>query len=153
MEIRGVDHFGPALVNPDFFIDGLAVRAVPVAAGIIMDFCVAALGTDTDIAAKVAGFAPDDGTSCLFLDLGLEGGAFAESAIGIPENFLYFKAWRDTAVRAEADARHFLKFLVSHVFPLRSGQKDSRSYYVKAGQGGRRSWWNLKNGDQERPGV
>ena len=61
MEIRGIDHFGTALVNPDLLIHSLAVGTVTVAAGIIMCFGMPALCTDTDVAAACFGFAPDDG--------------------------------------------------------------------------------------------
>ena len=36
MEIRGINHFCSALVNPEFLINGLTVGAVPVAAGIVV---------------------------------------------------------------------------------------------------------------------
>lgn len=56
MEVRGIDDFGTPLIHPDFLIDSLAVRAVTVSAGIIVDFGISAVGTDREIAAKPAGF-------------------------------------------------------------------------------------------------
>ena len=56
MEVRGIDDFGTPPIHPDFLIDSLAVRAVTVSAGIIVDFGISAVGTDREIAAKPAGF-------------------------------------------------------------------------------------------------
>ncbi len=44
MEIRRINHLSPSLIDPDFFIDGLAVT---VAAGIIVGFCMVAVFTDS----------------------------------------------------------------------------------------------------------
>lgn len=38
MEVRGIDDFGPATIDPAFFLYSLAVRAVTVFAGIIVYF-------------------------------------------------------------------------------------------------------------------
>lgn len=57
MEVRGVDDLGPAPVDPDFLKDGLAVRAVTVAAGIIVEIHVSALGALADITSEFSGFA------------------------------------------------------------------------------------------------
>ena len=43
MEVRGINDFGPALIHLDFFLDGLAVGAVTVTAGILVDFHVPAI--------------------------------------------------------------------------------------------------------------
>lgn len=92
MVIRRINDLRPALVNPDFLIDCLAVGAVPVTAGIVVDFRMPAFCADADVIPKAAGFASDDGICRFFLDLRLEGAAFAESIIRILEYFLYFKA-------------------------------------------------------------
>ena len=55
MEIRGIDHFGPSFIDPDFFFDGLAAGAVPVAAGIVMDLDMPAFRTLADIVTEPAG--------------------------------------------------------------------------------------------------
>lgn len=70
MEIGSIDHFCPAFIHPDFLIDSLTVRAVTAAAGIIVDFGMAAIGTDADIAAQGAAFAPHDGNGGFFPDVG-----------------------------------------------------------------------------------
>ncbi len=57
-------------------IDCLAVRAVPVPAGIRVDFCVPAFRADTDVVPKGTCFALDDSVRRLFLDGGLEDAAF-----------------------------------------------------------------------------
>ena len=69
MEVRGVDHFRPAFIHPDLFEDCLAVWAVPVAAGIIVEMYMAAFGALADIDAEAAGFAGQDraGSLPLFL--------------------------------------------------------------------------------------
>ena len=70
--IRGIDHLGPAFIYPDLLIDGLAVWTVPVAAGIIVEFQMPAVGAAGDVDAEPAGFAVKDGQGSLFLDIGLE---------------------------------------------------------------------------------
>ena len=57
MEVRGIDHFRPARIHPDFFQDGLAFGTVTVAAGIIVEFHVPAFAALADITAKLPGFA------------------------------------------------------------------------------------------------
>lgn len=70
MEIGSINDFCPAFVHPDLFIHSLTVGAVTVTAGIIVDFDMAAIRTDADIAAQCAGLAPEDGHGGLFLDIG-----------------------------------------------------------------------------------
>ena len=72
MEVRGVDDLSPALIHPEFFLDGLAVGAVTVTAGIIMNFKVSAIGTEGGIDAEGTGFAVDDVEGSFLLDMGLE---------------------------------------------------------------------------------
>lgn len=72
MEIRGINHFGPAFIHPDFLIDSLAVWTVTVAAGIIVEFQMPAVGAEGDVDAESAGFAVKDGQGSLFLCIGLE---------------------------------------------------------------------------------
>lgn len=43
MEVRGVNDFSPAFIHPDLFLHGLAVGAVAVTAGIIVEFNMAAV--------------------------------------------------------------------------------------------------------------
>ena len=56
MEVRGIDDLSPALIHPDFLLHSLAVRAVTVTAGIIMDFHVSTVRTLAQIETKPAGF-------------------------------------------------------------------------------------------------
>lgn len=72
MEVRGVNDLRPAFIHPEFLLDGLAVGAVTVAAGIIMDFKVSAVGTDGSINAEGAGFAVENVEGSFLLDMGLE---------------------------------------------------------------------------------
>ena len=72
MEVRGVDDLSPALIHPEFFLDGLAVGAVTVAAGVIMDFKVSTVGTDGSVDAEGAGFAVEEVEGSFPLDIRLE---------------------------------------------------------------------------------
>lgn len=56
MEVRGIDDLSPAIIDPEFFLNSLAVRAVTVTAGIIVYFSMAAVGTDREVAAELTGF-------------------------------------------------------------------------------------------------
>lgn len=71
MKVRGVDDFSSALVHPDFFVDGLTVRAVTVTAGIIVELQMATVLTLRNVDAKVTGFAAEDSTRSFPLDIGL----------------------------------------------------------------------------------
>ena len=57
MEIRGIDHLGPAVIGPELFPDSLAVGAAAVAAGVVVDFDMAALRTAADAVTEPAGLA------------------------------------------------------------------------------------------------
>lgn len=105
MEIRRIDHFGPALIHPDFLIYSLAVGTVAVAAGIVMEFCISAVGALGNVDAKGAGFTVHDGMCGFFLDIRLKGAGRVKSFIGkIPD---------------------LLDFRPVHGKHLPSGQKDS----------------------------
>lgn len=69
MEIRGIDHFCPAFIYPEFLIDSLAVGAAAVTAGIMMDFNVAAVRTLGKVAAELTGFAVQDSKGGFALDI------------------------------------------------------------------------------------
>lgn len=56
MKVRGINDLGLSFIYPDLFQDSLAVRAVTVAAGVIMYFHVSALRTLAYVYAKSAGF-------------------------------------------------------------------------------------------------
>ena len=72
MKIRSIDHLSAAFIYPDLLIDRLAIRAVTVTAGIIVEFCMSAVRTLGDVDAKFAGFAVLDSPGNLKLDIGLE---------------------------------------------------------------------------------
>lgn len=57
VEVRGIDHFGPSFIDPDFFFDSLAVGAATVAAGVVVDFDMAALRTQAETVTEPAGLA------------------------------------------------------------------------------------------------
>lgn len=67
MKVCPVNDFRTAGIYPELFKDSLAVRAVPVAAGVVMDFLVPALIADGDVAAEGAGFTGHDGQGGPFL--------------------------------------------------------------------------------------
>ena len=57
MKVRGVDDFRPAFIHPDFLLYSLTVRAVTVAAGVVVDFYVPTVRTLTEVTAKLSGLA------------------------------------------------------------------------------------------------
>ena len=57
MEIRGIDHLCPALIDPDFLFDSLAAGAAAVTAGTAVDFDMAAFRTAADAVTEPAGLA------------------------------------------------------------------------------------------------
>lgn len=69
MEIGGIYNFSPSFVDPDLFVNCLAVRAVTVAAGIVMDPGIAAVRTKAYVITKAAGPACKDCSRCFFLDI------------------------------------------------------------------------------------
>lgn len=72
MEVRGVHHFRPALIHPDLFQDCLAVGAVTVAAGVLVELHMSAFGAFADVNAKPAGFTGEDGTGSFLVFIGLK---------------------------------------------------------------------------------
>lgn len=72
MKVRGINDLCPAFVYPDLFLDSLTVGAVPVAAGIAMEFYVATVRTLGKIVAESTCFAVEDGTGCFLLDIRLK---------------------------------------------------------------------------------
>lgn len=72
MEVRGVYDFRPAFVHPDFFHDRLTVGAVPVPAGVVMDFGMPAVRTPAGIVSKPPGFAVQNGMGSFSLYFRLE---------------------------------------------------------------------------------
>lgn len=59
MEIRGVDYLRPALIDPYFLEDGLAVWAVTVTAGIGMGNHVSTIIADRKVVPQGTGFTAD----------------------------------------------------------------------------------------------
>lgn len=131
MEVRSVNDLGPAPVYPDFFLDGLTVRAVTVAAGIMMDFQVAAGGAEAFIASQLSGFAPHDGVGSLTLDVRLRGTGGGKIRIGGKENLLYFEG-----------SKKPLNFFAMHAGHPRSGQRDWLWCRKKPPPGAHRLRWN-----------
>ena len=62
MEVRGVNDFRPAFINPDLFQDSLTAGTVPVTAGIIVEFHLPAFAALADIYSKPAGLTGADRT-------------------------------------------------------------------------------------------
>lgn len=71
MEVRGVNDFGFPFVHPDFFQHGLTVRAVPIPAGIVVNFHMPAVSALADIVSQLSCFTVKDGMGSLFLNTGL----------------------------------------------------------------------------------
>ena len=57
MKVRRINNLGSAFIYPDFLLHSLTVRAVTVAAGVVVDFHVPTVRTLTEVAAKLSGFA------------------------------------------------------------------------------------------------
>ena len=60
VKIRRVYNFGTPGIDPEFLFDRLTVGTVAVAAGIVVEFPVAAVGTDAYVHAEAAGAAGKD---------------------------------------------------------------------------------------------
>ena len=67
VEVRGINDFRPAFIHPDFFQYSLTDGAVPVPAGILVEFHVSAFAALTDIESKPAGLTCQDGAGSFFL--------------------------------------------------------------------------------------
>lgn len=70
MKVWGVNDLGPALIHPEFLQDSLTVGTVAVAAGIVMEFEMAAVGTLRNVSAEFAGLAQEDGPGGFLLNPG-----------------------------------------------------------------------------------
>ena len=69
MEVGGIDDFCPAFIHPDLFEDSLAVGAVAVAAGIIVEFRMPAVRALGNIDSEFSGFTVQDRLGSFALDL------------------------------------------------------------------------------------
>ena len=131
MEVGGVNNLGPAPVHPEFLLDGLAVRAAAVAAGIIMGLQVSAVRAEAPVAARLPGLAAHDGMCGPALDVGLRGAGRREFLVGGKENLLYFEG-----------AKKPLHFFVMHGCHPRSGQRGSLWCRKKLPPGAHKLQWN-----------
>ena len=127
MEVRRVNDLGPTPVHPELLLDGLAVGAAAVAAGIIMDLHVAAVWAEAPVAAQLPGLAAHDGMCSLTLDVGLRGTGRREFRVGGKEGLLYLEG-----------AEKPLHFFVMHGRCPRSGQRGSPWYRRKQPPGAHR---------------
>ena len=71
MKIRGIDHFGSPLIDPDLCFDGLTVWTVAVTAGIMMYFDMTAFTANAEINTESTSLTAHNGTGGLLLDRGL----------------------------------------------------------------------------------
>lgn len=60
MKVRGINDFCTAFVYPDLFFHCLTVRAVAITAGIVMDLCMTAFRTLSDVHPHCRCFAVQD---------------------------------------------------------------------------------------------
>ena len=88
MEVRGINDFSPPFINPEFFKDRLAVRAIAVAAGIVVNLGMPAIVAQADGAAKTAGFAVHNRASSFLLN-GRRCVSRVERRPAMIENLLY----------------------------------------------------------------
>lgn len=71
MKVRGVNDLCSPLIYPDFLSYSLAVGAVPIPAGIVVDLRMSTDCTLADVTAEFSGFTVKDGMRSLFLNTGL----------------------------------------------------------------------------------
>lgn len=71
MKVRGVNNLCPAFVHPDLFVDSLTVRAVTVAAGIIMELQMSAVRALGNIGTQFSRLTVEDGRGSFQLDIRL----------------------------------------------------------------------------------
>lgn len=119
MEVRGVDHLGPACIDPEFFLDGLTVGAIPVFTGIGVDLGMSAFLALAHTVSESPGLAAHYGVGRFLLDTG----RLERSGEVLP-----------------AMRKNLLDVGVSHGQSLPSGQTGLRhgtSHFV---QDGRKSW-------------
>ena len=69
MKVGGIDNLSPALIYPDLLVDGPAVWAIAVPAGVVMDPDMAAVGTTAYVITKSPCLAGKDGCGRFFLDI------------------------------------------------------------------------------------
>lgn len=109
MEIRRIYHFGPPLIYPDFLIHSLTVGAVAVAAGIVMEFDMSAVGALGNVDAKRTGFTVHDGMCGFFLNIRLEAAGRTKCFIGkIPDLLDLRPAHRKHLPSGQKGLPHFL---------------------------------------------
>lgn len=60
MKVRGVNDLSPAFIDPDLFLYSLTVGAVPVTAGIIVEFGMPTVGALGNIYPEFPGFTVED---------------------------------------------------------------------------------------------
>lgn len=90
MEIRGINHFCSAPVNPEFLINGLTVGAVPVAAGVIVKFHMPAIRTERNIHTEGACFTVQNGIGSFLLRIRKKAPRGKECFIRVLSNLLDF---------------------------------------------------------------
>ena len=56
MEIRCINDFSPAFVDPNLFVDSLTTGAVPVPAGIVMELQMSAVRALGNVNTQISGF-------------------------------------------------------------------------------------------------
>ena len=69
MKIGRIYHFRPAFIHPYFFFDCLTVGTIAVTTGIVMNFCVTAVFTNTGVVSKRTGFTVKNRKGSFFLNL------------------------------------------------------------------------------------
>ena len=89
MEVGRINTFCPAFVYPYLLINSLTAGAVTVAAEILVELGMSAIGADAGTATQCADFAPQDRHDSLILDIGwtINGKVFLPSKL---ENLFSF---------------------------------------------------------------
>lgn len=69
MIIRCINHFTPAFVSPDFFVNSLTVGAVAIATGVMVRSDMSAIVTTAEVYPQFSGFAIADGMGSTALNI------------------------------------------------------------------------------------
>lgn len=72
MKVRGINDFCTTLVYPDLFLHCLTIRTVAITAGIVVDLCMTAFRTLSDVHPHCRCFAVQDSLGNFLLDIRLK---------------------------------------------------------------------------------
>ena len=98
MKVRRVNHLSTTFVHPELLVDGLAVRAVSVSAGVIVEFQMAAVRALGNVYPKIPGFAVEDSPGSFSLNIRQMAGFFSKGQIRSLPDLLDFRISHGTSL-------------------------------------------------------